>query len=199
MRQTTQRKRAAKETAAAEEFIEAAVEKVRRKRTPREYDFTSDDIIRVRDHQGQSWRKVAQVLGLNGPGAARSAYTALTGVPHHESQPLVKRQPKGSFSGKGVDRPEWTDDTDQDEILQRLQGEWHPPEGEGKQYRPGYWDGSLVTIRRASFGFPVEEEITVARIERFHFNYKDELEVHAVSRETGASRVFRVTDIIKVR
>lgn len=200
-RQTTKRRLAERETAKAEEFIEDAVEKVRtrRPRTAADYDFTSDDIIRERDHKGQSWRKVAQVLGLGNPGAARTAYTILTGVKHNESQPLVKRQPKGSFSGKGVDKPGWDDDTDQDVIIERMQGEWHPPSGEGKNYKPGHFDGSLVSVHRNHFGVQCNEDIAVARIRCFRYDYNDKLEVEVVDRETGATRIFYVTDIAQVR
>lgn len=197
-RQTTRTRAARKEVARAEEFIEGAVEEAKAKRQPRTYDFDAADIIRERDHNAQSWRKVAQVLGLGNPGAARAAYTALTGVPHDQSQPLVKRQPKGSFSGKPSLKPTWDDDADQDEIIQRLQGEWHPPKGEGKSYRPGHFDGSTVTLRRNHFGVDCVEDISIARINRFHYDFNDKLEVEVVDRDTGATRTFYVTDIAKV-
>ena len=197
--QTTRLRRQRKEVAAAEEFIDGAVEKVTRQRAPRTYDFTSDDIIRERDHKGQTWRKVAQILGLGNPGAARTAYTTLTGVQHNQSQPLVKRQPKGSFSGKGVDRPGWDDDTDQDEIIERVQGEWIPPHGEGKNYTPGHFRGSFVSVRRNHFGVSCREDISVARIVGFNFDYEDHLEVEVVDRDNGARRTFYVTDIYEVR
>jgi hypothetical protein len=195
--QKTARKRQVKETAAAEEFIDEQVEKVRQ-RKPKEYDFTSDDIIRVRDHNAQSWRAVAQHFGLKSPGAARAAYTALTGVRHDQSQPLVKRQAKGTYSGKPSFKPGWDDDADQDEIIQRVQGEWHPATGQGKDYRPGYYDGSTLTIRRNHFNVECEETWQVARIVGFKYDYNDKLEMEIVDRENNSRRTCYVTDIAKV-
>jgi hypothetical protein len=197
-RQTTAARRQRKEAAAAEEFIDGAVQETRRRAQPT-YNFTAEDIIRERDTNAQSWRKVAQVLGLGNPGAARRAYTALTGLAHDTSQPLVQRQPKGSFSGKPVARPDWDDDTDQDEIIQRMQGEWHAPRQEGKKYIPGHYDGCLVSIHRNHFGVNCTEDISVARVVGFKFDYDDHLEVEVVDRDSGARRTFYVTDIAKVR
>lgn len=44
-----------------------------------------DDLIRVRDTEQNSWAKVAQVLGLGSPGAARRVYS-LAVRPHTESK-----------------------------------------------------------------------------------------------------------------
>ena len=52
--------------------------------TNTKYTFTADTISALRDGDQQSWRNVAQALGLGSPGAARRAYTTLV-RPHTES------------------------------------------------------------------------------------------------------------------
>lgn len=47
-------------------------------------EATKADLIRLRDTEGNSWAKVADVLGLGSPGAARRAYSAAV-RPHTES------------------------------------------------------------------------------------------------------------------
>lgn len=59
------------------------------------YSFTAEDISALRDHQQNSWAKVAQAFNLGSPGAARRAYSAL--VRPHTQSVLA-----GRVSGGGV-------------------------------------------------------------------------------------------------
>lgn len=53
-----------------------------------------DDLVRLRDTENLSWRKVAEALNLGSPGAARRVYSALV-RPHTESV-----LPGGASGGK---------------------------------------------------------------------------------------------------
>jgi hypothetical protein len=69
------------------------------KREPDQPQFTVSEVgkellERLRDAEGNSWAKVATALGLGSPGAARRAYTALTGR-HHTASVLPGRASKG--------------------------------------------------------------------------------------------------------
>lgn len=148
------------------------------------YPFTAEDIVRERDEQGQSWRKVAEVLGLANPGRARQAYTELTGRPHYESRMPERsagRAPRGTTprarkKAASLD-PKWGDHSDQDEIVDKL-------------------DGAYILVRRESGH---EEEVHVKRVTEFSWGGSDEtLCVHLISAYNLAHRCFRVRDIVEV-
>ena len=189
-RQHTKMKQASeKAKARVAELREEAEGRQRRKRGG-EYSFTAEEITRQRDELGLSWRQVAVNLDLSGPSAARTAYTALTGRPHHESLMTGKRAStrgqmgSAKMSTRKVDAPTWDDDTDQDEIIERL-------------------TGSRIIVRRTvRDATPLEEDILVGRIVRFTFdgpNGDGPLVVHFNDRETMVRRSVRVADIKEVR
>lgn len=190
---------------AAEEFIEDAKAKAKRRSTKDGWPCTAEDLTRERDERGLSWKQVAVNLNLGSPGQARKAYTELTGKPHNESNPIVNRAPRGSGTGTAkLLTPLWDDDSDQDEIIDKIQGPWVDPVGEPgqKNYTPGHYRGSVITIRRPSlYGGPTyEETMRVNRLEKFVFDGKDEdgpLVMH-MHTDTGW-RCFRVTDVVAVR
>lgn len=177
---------AAKEAEASAE-PEAATSTPKRRKAQEGYTFTAADIIRARDEQGLSWRQVAVNLNLGSPSAARSAYTALTGKHHSESQMTGKRASSRGTVGtvksntRKVYAPEWTDESDQDEIIERLQG-------------------SRITVTRTIKGTTTEEELLVGRVRKLTWDGKAEhLCVHFVDRETGGTRSVLVQDIQEVR
>jgi hypothetical protein len=149
---------------------------------------TAEDVVRERDERGLSWKQVAINLELGSPSAARTAYTRLTGRPHNESNTEVKRAPRLPKSVVRAERrktlhPKWTDDSDQDEIIERI-------------------DGSVIVVRRVFRKIELpEERIAVGRIDSFRFdgaNQDGPLCVTIIDRETSASRTFRVADIVEV-
>ena len=96
----------------------------KRRKSEASYTFTAEDISKLRDEQGLSWRQVAINLDLGGPSAARTAYTALTGRDYRETVMTGRRIKTESGSAKISTRkvyaPEWTDESDQDEIIDRM-------------------------------------------------------------------------------
>lgn len=207
----TQKRRTKAEKAAkvqAEATVGAAVaEAVERTRKRKPVACTAEQIVAERDGKGLSWKQVAINLDLGSPGAARRAYTELTGKPHNESQPLLKRAPRNTSGApaRKVDRPDWNDETDQQMITDRLQGEWIPPKGEPgtKNFQPGHWQGSNVTVERKLRGTDrtYEETVRVRRVVEFSFG-KDgnqPLQITVVDDYSGATRCFFVADIADVR
>lgn len=211
-RQGTRTRKAKKETASAEAFIAAANEAIangdvpqRQKRTRRtkgEWSCTAEEIVGERDGKGLSWRQVATNLGLGGPGQARTAYTELTGRPHHESQPVVRRAPKGTV-GKAVESPGWDDESEQEEIEARLNGTWIEASGEGQNYTPAHWSGSFIIVRHQMLGskFAWDEEVDVAYVTEFTFGKDGDqpLQVSVIEKSGRAFRTFFVNHIIEVR
>lgn len=203
--QTTRTRKAKKEAAKAEEFIEAATEAAsngKGKRRPRgEWPCTAEQIVAERDHAGRSWAQVAVNLGLGSPGQARKAYTALTGKPHHESQMTGKRASKAVARGRKVQSPGWDDETDQTEIEARLNGEWVEASGSGNQFIPAHWTGSDIVVQRTSGSYVYEEEIQVKYVTEFTFGLRGDcpLGVTFIDRFTGGFRTIRVAEIIQVR
>lgn len=196
-KQRIKKEKVAKAQAAAK--VEEAVEEVKSKRTrSKELTCTAEDIIRERDERGLSWRQVATNLDLGSPGAARAAYTKLTGIPHNESQPKVNRAPRGSSTAtRKVQAPGWNDETDQDEIIERLQGPWIEST---KKDEPGHYRGSVILVRRNTYGHAYEEEVRIERVIKFAFDGKDEDGPLLVHVWTGqAHRCFRVAEIAQVR
>lgn len=166
------------------------------KRTRRKADAgwpcTAEQLIEERDKKGLSWRQVAINLDLGNPGAARSAYSELTGKHHSESGAVKQRAKKGTMTrgGKKVSNPNWNDDSDQDEIIERLT------------------DASIV-VRRTIYGMTHEEEVWVWRVRKLFFDGKEEdgpLCVELTQGHPGEksgrglpTRSFRVADIVSVR
>jgi hypothetical protein len=180
----------------AEANSAAQVEKPKRKRRPASepYTFTAEAIIEQRDTKGLSWRQVALNLELPGPSSARIAYGKLTGRSHTESNPVVNRAPKGSMTkgGKRVVELNWDDDTDQDEIIERL-------------------ENSFITVRREYRGIDCSEDVHVKRVLRLSYDGKDHdgqlcvTVVQLVESDRrkvyvpGPTRTFAVADIANVR
>lgn len=197
---TTQSKRIrAEKKAAVQAEAKVAEELAKSKRRTAKKDgwpCTADDIIRERDTRSLSWKQVAVNLNLGSPGQARKAYADLTGVPHYESQMTGKRASKGAGVGRKIDAPDWDADSDQDEIIERLQGRWHEPTKDSS----GHYDGSLITVKHDYRGLEWEEECAVSRVAGFAFEGEDEhLVITVYDRETGAARAFNVQDIVAVR
>lgn len=186
----------AKAKAQAEAKVAEELAKSQRRAARKEgWPCTAEQIIHERDSRGLSWRQVATNLNLGSPGQARKAYTELTGKPHYESQMTGKRASRGSV-GRKVDSPNWNDDSDQDEIIERLQGKWHEPTKDTK----GHFDGSIITVACDYKGLQWEEEIQVARVDSFKFEGPDEhLVISVFTRDTGAMRCFRVDAIKDVK
>lgn len=162
---------------------------------------TKEELEEARDVQGLSWRAVAQACNLANPGQARTAYTELTGRPHHESQPKVARAPRGTgqvaVKREAVrvnNAPGWNVDTDQDEIINALDKLQVGTDKNGPIF-----SYKTVLIRRSRMGFTLEEELTVTRIDKFAFN-KDEtkLSVSFYDLRSGALRSVYVDDIVEV-
>jgi hypothetical protein len=167
------------------------------KAAKRTYAFKADAIVELRQ-AGKSWAVVAEALNLKGPGAARTAYTDLTGKHHNdiEGAPAVARKTssngeakprKRKASGKVTDAvgivdtrrfsPGWNADTDQDDIIARLK------------------PGTVVVVKRQHG----TEEIQVQSLVGFQFN-KDETRLAVEFHQTlnGGYRCVYVDDIIEV-
>lgn len=194
-RQGTTVRKAKMETAKAEDYIY----QVRKRHSAKDgWPCTAEEIGRERDGKGLSWRQVAQNLGLANPDQARKAYTALTGRPHYESGQTTKRT--RNISGK-IDTPIWDDDSDQGEIEERLNGVWIEESGNGKDWRPAHWSGSLLVVVRTVKGCSFTEEVGCARVTEFTFGPQGDqpLQVWIIDKDTGGNRCFRVSDIKEVR
>jgi type II secretory pathway pseudopilin PulG len=201
-RQTRSHKAEKKAAAQASTFIENALEEVKRKRRSKSegWPCTAEQITAERDTKGLSWKQVAVNLGLPNPGAARSAYTELTGRPHSDAAPVRQRAARSTTSVNGVRHKrnlvEWNDDTDQDEMIEAL------------THRD-------IVVRRVCRGITVPDEpMHVCRIVRFAYDGKGEngpLVVHVYTKrqcecrlsdprdsDTGVARTFRVADIKEV-
>jgi hypothetical protein len=200
-----QAKKAKAEVAKAEEFIEAEGTKAKARAT-KAPACTEEQIVNERDGKGLSWKQVAINLDLGSPGAARRMYTQLTGRHHSESQMTGKRAARGSAStGRKLTNPEWNDDSDQDEITDKLQGVWVEPIGEvgSKNYVPGHYSGSRIVVTRKLRGSEetYDEELRVARVVSFTFGKDGDqpLQVTVIDEYSGAQRCFFVTDITSVQ
>lgn len=182
-RMRLEKKANAKTDANLAEKLERAKAKAARAESP----VTAEDLIRERDTKGLSWKQVAVNLDLGSPGHARTLYTKLTGKAHNESAlgKRAPRLPKGVVRGtaRKTHSVQWDDDTDQDEIIEKL-------------------DGSVVVVNRSVRGMAMpEERVVVGRIVGFRFDGKDQdgpLVVTVIDKETSAARSFRVADITEV-
>ena len=157
-----------------------------RKHKAEDYAFTAEDIKKLRDEVGLSWRQVAVNLDLGSPGAARKAYTTLTGRDFKESAMTGRRTKTLMGSAKTNTRkvyaPVWDDDSDQDEIIERLKG-------------------ARIFVVREVKGLQLQEELVVQRVVKMSWDGKDEdgpLAVTFYEREGGGARTVRVQDIKEV-
>lgn len=185
------------EAQAAEE-VEQRMETAVKQRSRKELAITAEDIVRERDERGLSWAQVAKNLDLASPGAARSAYTKLTGRPHTESQMQGRRAPRGTgvrSTNRKTVGVQWDDDSDQDEIEQRLNGAWIEESGTGKDYTPGHWSGSTIVVAR-KYG---EEEVRVKVVKAFTFGKNGDKPLTVELLADNAFRAFYVRDIKEVR
>jgi hypothetical protein len=212
--QTTRTRKAKKERKSAEEFIREAADAVANGDVPvkpkrvridgkvQELGLTADDLRRERDVKGLSWRQVALNLGLGTPGAARAAYSTLTGQSHHDSVMTGKRAPRGT-ARKRVDAPGWNDDSDQEEIEARLNGGWIEESGSGATYTPAHWAGSSIVVQHTVPGgtHKFEEEVDVAYVKAFTFgkNGDQPLQITLIEKATSAYRTFFASAILEVR
>lgn len=203
--QKRQRLLAAKEAAAAEATIASELAKAQRRVARKDgWPCTAEQIVAERDGKALSWAQVAANLNLGSPGQARKAYTQLTGRAHNTSQPVVKRTSAPGGIRRAIQEAVWNDDSDQDEIIERVQGIWQPSFGNigTKEYVPGHWSGSTLLVVRDLKGVHMEEEVSVGRIIKFAYDGKDDdgpLVMHVIDKFSGATRVFRVADIKEVR
>lgn len=148
------------------------------------YTFTAEDIKRERDEHGLSWRQVATNLDLTNPGQARKAYSELVGD-YRDSKPTIKRD-TASVGELGtakvrkskIDRPEWDDESDQEDIEDKL-------------------TRAKIVVERDVRGHTVTEELTTGRVHAFSF--EPVLTVHVSDAVSGGRRSFRVADIKSVK
>ena len=170
-----------------------------RSRSRKPITCTAEDIVRERDERGLSWAQVARNLDLGSPGQARKAYTVLTGRPHTDSIMQGHRAPRGSgVRSTKTFAVQWDDDSDQDAIIERLQGAWIEESGDpgSKSYTPGHWSGSYITVQR-KYGI---EEVRIRRVIGFTFGPKEDKPLTVeVKSDQGAYRAFYVQDIKEVR
>lgn len=171
----------------AEGTAEASESTPKRRRRGGSYNFTAEDIAKLRDEQGLSWRQVAVNLELGSPGAARKAYTDLTGTDYRDSNPTVKRAKTTMGSAKMSTRkflaPEWNDDSDQEEII-------------------GKCENARLIVRRDVKGIMLEEDIRATKVVRMSWDGPEDdgpLAITFIEAQTGAARTIRVADIKEVR
>lgn len=152
------------------------------------YNFTAEDITRLRDEQGLAWRQVAVNLGLESTFAARRAYRNLTGRAPSESKPEVRRVVSkigtARASTRKVHVPTWDDEADQDAIIEAL------------------GNGARILIRRDVRGIVQEQDLVIGRLIKLSWDGKDEsgpLVATFTEREGGGTRTVRVSDIKEVR
>lgn len=178
-----------------EERMEAAVQEAKPKRQRiKEFTFTVEEIKHERDTRGLSWAQVAKNLNLPNPRAAHMAYVRLTG---EDSRGQGKRSHNGmSVSTRKTVATEWNDDSDQDEIEERLNGHWVEESGSGKDYRAAHWSGSTIIVQRKGY----LEEVRIRHCTAFTFGPNDDLPLTVeVKSDQGAFRAFYVRDIKEVR
>lgn len=172
---------------AAQAKVEAMVdtkiaEAAGRSRKAKALGLTAEQIIEERDTKRLSWKQVAINLDLGSPGAARRAYSELTGKAHNESDPVLRRAKPGSgTSRRKLDVPSFDDETDQEAIEKRL-------------------NGSIIRVIRNYKGIVQDEEFRVQRVRAFTYgrNGDQPLQVE-ISDSDGTIRTFRVADIKEVR
>lgn len=161
--------------------------KKQRNTKPSDYAFSAEEITRLRDEVGLSWRQVAVNLELGSPGAARKAYTSLTGKDYKDSAMTGRRARTTMGSAKASTRkvyaPVWDDDSDQDQIIEQL-------------------TGARIIVQREMKGVTMEEDLIVGKVRRLTWDGPEQdgpLTVHFTTRDNGGMRSVRVQDIKEVR
>jgi hypothetical protein len=182
-RRAAQLRQEAEERVAAEP--EPTTSTPKRRKGGQGYNFTAEDITKLRDEQGLSWRQVAVNLDLGSPGLARKAYTDLTGRDYHDSVMTGRRAKSDPLRSvrprRKVFAPEWNDESDQDEIIERV-------------------SGATIVVERTLRGVQTEEEISVGRVTKLTWDGKDQhLCVHFIDRYSGGERAVLVSRIKEVR
>lgn len=99
---------------------EEPTKKARVTRERKGWDITKEQIEDARDGKGLSWADVAKLLNLGNPGAARRAYTELTGRDHSTSVMTGRRARSGASSRSKLDLPTWDANSDRQEMVDRL-------------------------------------------------------------------------------
>ena len=172
-----------------EEELEPVVTAPKRRKRGAGYNFTAEDISKLRDEQGLAWRQVAVNLGLESTFAARRAYRNLTGRAPSESKPdnvrrVVSKVGTAKGSTRKVHVTSWDDEADQDEIIEKL------------------GNGARILIRRSVGNIVQEEDLVISRLIKLTWDGKNEdgpLVAHFTEREGGGYRTVRVADIKEVR
>lgn len=206
--QRTRIKAEAKAKADVDEFMAAVADGKPTRQRRQAPACTAAEIVAERDGKGLSWRQVAINLNLGSPSAARSAYTELTGKPHtssvlaggtrrtrHRSLSTSRRKVHAGLA--------WTDDTEQDEIEAKLNGEWIEAIGdpENKNYVPAHWSGSTILVVQKYKTIEWVEELRVHYCVEFTFGKdgKQPLQVTVIGGDEKAFRSFYVANIKEVR
>lgn len=171
----------------------------------RQWPCTEAEITKERDERKQSWANVAKALGLKSPSAARQAYTDLTGRPHNQSQPILRRAPKRATepgerkvsSPRAVNSPKWDADTDQDEIIAALVPTFNEDTGKVIRARTIYVERP-TNRKDPSKSDTWIDEVTIHNLLGFEFT-KDETKLMVHVRDHKDSyRSFYVNEIIEV-
>ena len=163
----------------------------------------------IEEHRrsGLSWAKVAEALGLKGPGAARKAYTDATGKSHNDIEgvavkvaraPRAPGAPKPAPKVKADRNPHWNVDSDQDEMIKVLEPVWEQRPNGSRELK----EAARITIHRVcanAGGYVLEDEFVVERLLGFKFD-KDErnLLVEFHDNVSGGYHCIRVQDIVEV-
>lgn len=179
-------------------------------KTKGEFNFTADDILRERVELRKPWEDVALALGCTTPEGkpqttkVRAAWRKLTGKPPSECKPVgqakgngkakVKRAPANGDSATPAPassaNPHWTPDSDQDEIIARLEP-IVKEDAKGKRYNA--WEATLVVARQHGFF----ETMRVGYLKGLHYEQDDR--VLAVDfLEGGSSGNYRAIDVTKI-
>jgi hypothetical protein len=169
-------------TDALEAMASAEQSTPKRRQRVAEYSFTAEAISALRDAQGLSWRQVATNLDLANPGQARKAYATLTGKDYRDTETTTRTKAVGiGGSVRKFFSPQWDDDSDQDEIIERL-------------------TRAVIIVSRNVKGVPFEEEIKVDKVSRLTWDgAAEELCVHFTDFDNGAARSILVKHIKEVK
>lgn len=165
------------------------------------------EAIEDQRRSGASWAAVATALGLKGPGAARTAYTAATGKHHNDIEGVaVTRAPRTSGPKTStpkrapkVDRnPHWNEDSDQDEMIAMLE----PLYEVGSKGMRELKEAARIRVKRIcpnAGNYVLDEEFTIAHLKGFKFDKEERnLLTEFYDNVTGGYHCIRVQDIVEV-
>lgn len=169
-------------TDALEAMASAEQSTPKRRKRAAGYSFTADAISALRDVQGLSWRQVATNLDLANPGQARKAYAELTGKDYHATETTTRTKAVGlTGTVRKFFSPQWDDESDQDEIIERL-------------------TRAVIVVQRTLKGTDFQEEIKVGTVTRLTWDGSaEELCVHFTDYDNGGQRSILVKNIKEVR